>query len=76
MIFSAAGAAIVDVAAGAFHTIAIGVTGNLYSWGRGDLGQLGHGNDLGHAFKMKQIESPMISGKNFISACCGKSGVD
>ena len=34
----------VQVAAGAFHSMALTASGGLYSWGRGDDGQLGHGD--------------------------------
>jgi alpha-tubulin suppressor-like RCC1 family protein len=33
--------AAIDIAAGGDHTCAIGATGNLYCWGRGDEGQIG-----------------------------------
>jgi alpha-tubulin suppressor-like RCC1 family protein len=36
-------AAVVQVAAGKFHSIAKTVSGELYAWGRGAEGQLGHG---------------------------------
>jgi alpha-tubulin suppressor-like RCC1 family protein len=36
-------AAVVQVAAGGFHTMALTASGELYAWGKGDRGQLGHG---------------------------------
>ena len=36
-------AAVVQVAAGFGHTMALTATGELYAWGKGDSGQLGHG---------------------------------
>jgi alpha-tubulin suppressor-like RCC1 family protein len=36
-------AAVVQVAAGRHHSMALTATGVLYSWGKGDHGQLGHG---------------------------------
>jgi alpha-tubulin suppressor-like RCC1 family protein len=36
-------AAVVQVAAGFWHTMALTASGELYAWGRGDHGQLGHG---------------------------------
>jgi alpha-tubulin suppressor-like RCC1 family protein len=35
--------AVVQVAAGNRHTMALTASGELYAWGRGDSGQLGHG---------------------------------
>jgi alpha-tubulin suppressor-like RCC1 family protein len=36
-------AAVVQVAAGSGHTMALTASGELYAWGQGDNGQLGHG---------------------------------
>lgn len=41
-----------QIAAGAYHTIALGASGNLYSWGKGEMGVLGTG-------KNQNIFSPM-----------------
>ena len=35
-----------QIACGLFHTAGITPTGDLYSWGHGDYGQLGHGNNI------------------------------
>ena len=35
---------IVQIAAGAYHTIALGASGNLYGWGKGEMGVLGNGS--------------------------------
>jgi alpha-tubulin suppressor-like RCC1 family protein len=37
-------AVVVQVAAGRQHSMALTATGGLYSWGKGDHGQLGHGD--------------------------------
>jgi alpha-tubulin suppressor-like RCC1 family protein len=37
-------AVVVQVAAGINHSMALTATGGLYSWGKGDHGQLGHGD--------------------------------
>jgi alpha-tubulin suppressor-like RCC1 family protein len=37
-------AAVVQVAAGSLHSMALTATGGLYSWGEGSQGQLGHGD--------------------------------
>ena len=36
-------AVVVQVAAGDYHSMALTATGELYAWGEGDSGQLGHG---------------------------------
>jgi alpha-tubulin suppressor-like RCC1 family protein len=36
-------AVVVQVAAGLYHSMALTTTGELYTWGKGDCGQLGHG---------------------------------
>jgi alpha-tubulin suppressor-like RCC1 family protein len=36
-------AVVVQVAAGRMHTMALTVSGELYAWGQGENGQLGHG---------------------------------
>ena len=38
---------VVDVAAGTHHSAAITESGQLYTWGRGSYGQLGHGDTEG-----------------------------
>jgi alpha-tubulin suppressor-like RCC1 family protein len=35
--------ALVQVAAGGYHSMALTASGELYAWGTGDRGQLGHG---------------------------------
>jgi E3 ubiquitin-protein ligase HERC3 len=39
---------IVCVASGDWHSAAISEEGKLFTWGRGDCGQLGHGNDISY----------------------------
>ena len=36
---------IISVSCGSRHTLALSSKGDLYSWGWGKMGQLGHGND-------------------------------
>ncbi len=38
------GIVITQIAAGGSHSMALAATGDVYSWGRGDSGRLGHGN--------------------------------
>lgn len=44
-VFEDEGARIVNIVAGAEHTLALSDTGALYSWGNGQCGRLGHGNE-------------------------------
>eukprot|EP01124_Arcella_intermedia_P021297 TRINITY_DN294_c1_g1_i1.p1 TRINITY_DN294_c1_g1~~TRINITY_DN294_c1_g1_i1.p1 ORF type:complete len:686 (-),score=167.36 TRINITY_DN294_c1_g1_i1:20-2077(-) len=50
------------------HSLAYTEYKNLYSWGSGTSGQLGHGDDLDYD-KPKIIQS--LSGKNILSIGCG-----
>lgn len=47
---------VVCVSAGDWHNAAIGQDGSLFTWGRGDCGQLGHGDDR-NRWQPKQLES-------------------
>lgn len=38
-----------QVTCGSYHTAAVTVSGDLYSWGGGMYGKLGHGNEAGHS---------------------------
>lgn len=37
---------VTQISLGAFHSLALDDTGNVYSWGQGKEGCLGHGNTL------------------------------
>ncbi|CAD7957304.1 unnamed protein product, partial [Amoebophrya sp. A120] len=41
--FGDSSTAAVDIAVGVRHSVAVGACGRVFSWGRGDYGQLGHG---------------------------------
>lgn len=43
---------IIKIGCGDFHSVALEDNGNLYSWGKGDEGECGHG-------KMEDCETPM-----------------
>uniref|UniRef100_K3WAD0 BTB domain-containing protein n=1 Tax=Globisporangium ultimum (strain ATCC 200006 / CBS 805.95 / DAOM BR144) TaxID=431595 RepID=K3WAD0_GLOUD len=43
------GRAIRQVTCGSYHTAAVTVSGELYTWGGGMYGKLGHGNETGHS---------------------------
>lgn len=44
-----------DICCGAYHSMALSVTSDVYSWGSNSRGQLGHG-DLSNILKPKKIE--------------------
>jgi len=46
---SLAGQVIVQVTCGSYHTAAVASNGDLYTWGGGMYGKLGHGNESGHS---------------------------
>jgi len=43
------GVPLVQISAGEAHSMALSMSGNVYSWGRNDCGQLG----LGHTYSME-----------------------
>jgi Regulator of chromosome condensation (RCC1) repeat len=64
---------IVKVSAGALFSIAISENGEIYSWGNGDLGQLGLGNStkhIGFPTAILSLEKEVI-----VDAICGESHV-
>jgi len=44
-----AGQGVAGVTCGSYHTAAVGGDGDLYTWGGGMYGKLGHGDEEGHA---------------------------
>lgn len=66
---------IVCLALGLEHCLAVTNTGNLYSWGRGDRGQLGH-SQIAHLFKAVCVMGPSMSwagGCQIVAAQAGAS---
>ncbi|KAJ6817262.1 E3 ubiquitin-protein ligase HERC2 [Iris pallida] len=59
------------VACGEFHTCAISVAGELYTWGDGthNVGLLGHGTDVGHWIP-KRVSGP-LEGLQIANVTCG-----
>ena len=37
---------IVSISCGSSHSAAVSASGELYTWGQGNYGRLGHGNDI------------------------------
>ena len=54
MIESLQGKHVREVACGSGHSAAITANGELYTWGQGDQGRLGHGDDASQT-KPKQV---------------------
>ena len=54
MIESLQGKHVREIACGSGHSAAITANGELYTWGQGDHGRLGHGNNTNQA-RPKQV---------------------
>lgn len=59
---------VLSISCGAFHSAAITAIAELYTWGWGECGQLGHG-DLGSVSCPKLVEH--LVGKDVVSVSCG-----
>ncbi|KAJ6227803.1 regulator of chromosome condensation protein [Anaeramoeba flamelloides] len=59
-----------QIACGAYHTLALTIEGEVYSWGRGQDGQLGHGN-LVQSLTPRKIEA--LSNTGIIKIAAGES---
>ncbi|WOH07931.1 hypothetical protein DCAR_0727366 [Daucus carota subsp. sativus] len=57
------------VACGEFHTCAVTLSGDLYTWGDGQFGLLGHGNEVSH-WVPKRVNGP-LEGIHVSSISCG-----
>lgn len=71
MVESLAASSIDFVACGEFHTCAVTMTGELYTWGDGthNAGLLGHGSDVSHWIP-KRVSGP-LEGLQVASVTCG-----
>ena len=52
-----AGQRVVAVSAAAKHSLAITADGAIFTWGGGEVGCLGHGEELSHLLRPKQLEA-------------------
>mmetsp|Transcript_15912 Transcript_15912/g.25810 ORF Transcript_15912/g.25810 Transcript_15912/m.25810 type:complete len:606 (+) Transcript_15912:105-1922(+) len=68
IIQSLAGQVVVQVTCGSYHTAAVTGNGDLYTWGGGMYGKLGHGNEAGHSTP-KRVEA--LVGLNVSQIACG-----
>ncbi|CAK9184407.1 unnamed protein product [Ilex paraguariensis] len=57
------------VACGEYHTCAVTLSGDLYTWGDGHFGLLGHGNEVSH-WVPKRVNGP-LEGIHVSSISCG-----
>ncbi|CAI9112202.1 OLC1v1012617C1 [Oldenlandia corymbosa var. corymbosa] len=65
-----------DIACGSFHVAALSSTSEVYTWGRGKNGQLGHGDGIDRntptlveSLKNKKVKA-VVCGSNFTVAIC------
>jgi len=65
---SLAGQVITHVTCGSYHTAAVSSKGNLFTWGGGMYGKLGHGNESGHSTP-KRVDS--LVGLAVVDIACG-----
>ncbi|GBG27678.1 RCC1 and BTB domain-containing protein 2 [Hondaea fermentalgiana] len=59
---------VAQVTCGSYHTAAVTDAGELYTWGGGMYGKLGHGNENGHSIPRK-VES--LKDKCVVQVACG-----
>ncbi|KAG8371016.1 hypothetical protein BUALT_Bualt13G0043200 [Buddleja alternifolia] len=57
------------VACGEYHSCAVTLSGDLYTWGDGHMGLLGHGNEVSH-WVPKRVNGP-LEGIHVSSISCG-----
>ncbi|KAJ0716829.1 putative chromatin regulator PHD family [Helianthus annuus] len=57
------------IACGEYHTCAVTLSGDLYTWGEGHFGILGHGNEVSH-WVPKRVNGP-LEGIHVSSIACG-----
>lgn len=71
MIESLQGKHVKDIACGSGHSAAITTNGELYTWGQGDHGRLGHGDTVNQS-KPKQVRVCMhiVSCKRALEVQC------
>ncbi|KAL7506841.1 hypothetical protein ACHAXN_004063 [Cyclotella atomus] len=65
---SLTGQIITRVTCGSYHTAAVSSNGDLYTWGGGMYGKLGHGNESGHSTP-RRVEA--MTGMNVTDIACG-----
>eukprot|EP01084_Bolivina_argentea_P275922 470654_1 len=61
-----------DICCGSYHTLALDCNGQIWSWGNGGYGQLGH-DDAGDGYKPTKIQYFVDNNVKIIQICCGES---
>lgn len=67
---SLGGLAVAAVAAGLWHTVCITESGDVYSFGGNQFGQLGTGGDQAEMFP-RLVEAPVLENQHAVSVSCG-----
>ncbi|KAL3804643.1 hypothetical protein HJC23_008458 [Cyclotella cryptica] len=65
---SLTGQIITRVTCGSYHTAAVSSNGDLFTWGGGMYGKLGHGNESGHSTP-RRVDA--LAGMNIVDIACG-----
>lgn len=65
---SLTGQIITRATCGSYHTAAVSSNGDLYTWGGGMYGKLGHGNECGHSTP-RRVET--LVGLTIVDIACG-----
>ncbi|CAH0722311.1 unnamed protein product, partial [Brenthis ino] len=68
LIESLSGERVVDIACGSAHSACVTARGHLYTWGLGEYGRLGHGDDITQLLP-KMVEA--LAGFRVIQVACG-----
>lgn len=68
LIEALSGVSVIDIACGSAHSACITSSGNLFTWGKGRYGRLGHG-DSEDQLKPKMVEA--LIGYRVIDVACG-----
>lgn len=65
------GKKVLDVSCGSHHSICVTDTGDIYTWGQNNCGQVGSGSSTNQATP-RRVSSP-FTGKRVVSISCGQS---
>jgi alpha-tubulin suppressor-like RCC1 family protein len=68
-----AGQSISSVAAGSNHSVALSSTGEIYTWGRNNRGQLGDGTTTNRSVPVQLTRSEAIAGVSFSAISAGEA---